>query len=81
VKTIECKVGEFKSRFSEMVKRVERGESVAVTYGRKRNPVAMLVSPASIVPAQKRQLGKFADRLEVEFPEDWKMTEEEFLNG
>ncbi len=81
MKTTECSVGEFKAHFSEMLKRVERGETVAVTYGRQRSPVAVLVSATALPKPGKRRLGAFADQLEVEFSEDWKFTEETFLEG
>lgn len=81
MKTTECTVGEFKARFSECLKRIEQGEVVAITYGRKRDVVAMLVSPPSKNGSKKRKLGKFAGKFEVKFSPDWKITEDEFLSA
>jgi len=71
-------VGEFKARFSEALQFVEDGGTVTVTYGRRHRPVAILTAPPKNPPPQ-RKLGMFADRMEVSFAPDWKMTEEEFL--
>jgi len=74
--TTECTVGEFKSRFSEMLKLVEEGVSIVVTYGKKKRPVAVLSPP----PAKpKRKLGHLAGKLKVTIGSSWEMTEEEFL--
>jgi antitoxin (DNA-binding transcriptional repressor) of toxin-antitoxin stability system len=80
MKTNVYTVGEFKSRFSQALECVERGETVAITYGRKHRPVALLVAPSK-AHRSKRQLGKFAKKLKVEFAADWKISGEEFLKG
>lgn len=36
-------VSEFKRRFSEILKRVQQGESFIIVYGRARKPVAKFV--------------------------------------
>jgi antitoxin (DNA-binding transcriptional repressor) of toxin-antitoxin stability system len=79
MKTTELTVGEFKSRFSEALGWVSHGEAVAVTYGRSRRPVALLVPP----PAQqaKRKLGMLIGKVKIKMGEDWALTDEEFLGA
>lgn len=38
-------VGELKARFSEVLKKVEKGQSIEVVFGRAKKPVAMLTPP------------------------------------
>ncbi len=74
--TTECTVGQFKAHFSKMLSLVEKGESVVVTYGKKKRPVAVLSPPLT---KPKRKLGHLAGKLKVTIGSDWEMTEEEFL--
>lgn len=71
-------VGDFKTHFSEILEYVSAGEQVGITYGRKKEIVALLVPPVE-ANQSKRPLGLLAGRASVEFADDFKMTEEEFL--
>jgi antitoxin (DNA-binding transcriptional repressor) of toxin-antitoxin stability system len=70
-------VGEFKSRFSEALDAVRKGESITVTFGRKKTAVA-IVSP---VPAKgtKRPSGLLASKARITISEDWEITDSQFL--
>jgi antitoxin (DNA-binding transcriptional repressor) of toxin-antitoxin stability system len=70
-------VGEFKAQFSKVLKEVEQGEKIGITFGRKKEVKAMLVPGEA--PAHPRKLGILKKDVEVVFAEDFKMTEEEFL--
>jgi prevent-host-death family protein len=35
-------IGDFKTHFSEVLKKVQQGESIQVLYGRAKTPVAVL---------------------------------------
>lgn len=72
-------VGEFKSRFSEVLNIVEEGGEVLVTYGKKKKVVGRFVPPAEEQKKEKRKLGIWKDKCKVEWVGDSKMTEEEFL--
>jgi antitoxin (DNA-binding transcriptional repressor) of toxin-antitoxin stability system len=71
-------IGEFKARLPEALALVKKGESVTVTYGRSKRPVAIFGPPAR---APKRKLGQFAGKFSVTIGPDFKMTEEEFLGS
>lgn len=71
-------IGEFKARLSEALALVEKGESVIVTYGRNKRPVAVFGPPPR---APKRKLGHLAGKFSVTIGPNWKMTEEEFLGS
>lgn len=73
-------VGEFKTRFSEVIEWVKSGKKVAVTYGRKKEIVGYFVSEPSDAPS-KRKLGLLEGKADATFAEDFKMTDEEFLDS
>ena len=69
-------IGEFKARLPEALALVEKGETVTVTYGRSKRPVAVFGPPPA---PPKRKLGLLVGKATVRFAPDWKMTEEELL--
>lgn len=72
-------VGEFKAQFSEVLEKVQQGESIGVLYGKNKKPVAKLV-PMTKPKKKKRKLGLLEGKMKVVFADDFKMTEEEFIN-
>jgi antitoxin (DNA-binding transcriptional repressor) of toxin-antitoxin stability system len=71
-------VGEFKAKFSEVLKKVLAGEEIGISYGKKKEIIARLV-PKADTKKPKRKIGIFEDKGSVYFGPDFKMTEEEFL--
>lgn len=71
-------IGEFKARLSEALALVEKGESVVVTYGRNKRPVAVFGPPPR---ASKRKLGHLAGKFRVKIGPAWEMTDEELLGS
>ncbi|MBV9242267.1 MAG: type II toxin-antitoxin system prevent-host-death family antitoxin [Acidobacteria bacterium] len=72
-------VGELKAQFSDVLEQVQRGETFEVLYGRNKKPVARIV-PISEAKPKKRKLGILEGKAKVIFADDFKMTEEEFIN-
>lgn len=71
-------VGDFKTRFSEILEWVRSGEKVAIAFGKKKEIVAYLV-PKSPANEAKRPLGLLQGKVKVVFQENFKMTEEEMI--
>lgn len=71
-------VAEFKAKFSEMVKAVNNGHEIAVTYGRNKKVVGYFVSEPK-TPQQKRRLNRLSHSSFCIDTDHWEMTEEEFL--
>jgi antitoxin (DNA-binding transcriptional repressor) of toxin-antitoxin stability system len=71
-------VGELKTNFSEVLKRVMEGEEVGILYGKRKEIVARIV-PKEKKKKGKRKLGRLEGKVKVKFMPDFKMTEEEFL--
>lgn len=72
-------VGEFKTRFSEVLEEVKAGMGFAVTYGRKKEIVGYFL-PESQVSKPKRRLGLLEGKAKVTFHSDFKITEEDLLD-
>lgn len=71
-------IGEFKARLPEAIALVEKGESVIVTYGRNKRPVAVFGPPPS---PPKRKLGLLVGKAAIRIAPDWKITDEELLGS
>ncbi len=72
-------VGEFKTRFSELIDEVREGEEIVITYGRKKENVAVVIPYSSYEKKNSIKLGLLSGR-SYEIKDDFEMTEEELLN-
>ena len=73
-------VGEFKSRFSEVVQWVKQGEEVSVTYGRAKEIIGYFIP--KMKKRRKRQLGKYTKMKGYWMSPDFRVTtEDEFPLG
>ncbi len=70
-------VGEFKTHFSEIVEQVRQGEEFIITFGKKKEPVAVLI-PYAAYKTKKIRLGLLRDNL-LTFHDDFKMTEDDLV--
>lgn len=71
-------VGELKAQFSEVLEKVQQGESFEILYGKKKKPVARIVPINGSKQKKKRRLGLLEGKVKYVFADDFKMTEEEF---
>lgn len=74
-------VGEFKQKFSEVLQKVLQGESVGITYGKKKKKVAALVPYSKFVKQVKFTLGLLEGKASFKSRNDFKVTDEEFLKS
>jgi len=73
-------VGEFKATLSDVLEKVKQGESFGITYGKSKRLVAEINPPKKTKMKGKRKLGILDGKMKVVFADDFKMTEEEFIN-
>ena len=71
-------VGEFKTHFSEIIERVRAGEEIVISYGKKKENVAVLI-PYAAYKTKMIRLGLLQDK-SLKIHDDFKMTEEELLS-
>lgn len=71
-------VGEFKTHFSEIIERVRSGEEIIISYGKKKENVAVLI-PYAAYKSKKIRLGLLQDK-SLKIHADFEMSEEEILS-
>lgn len=74
-------VAELRSNLSMLLKEVELGNEIGISFGRRRETIAVIVPIAEFKKIKERRLGSLVGKLTVEFKDDWKMTDEEFLHS
>ena len=74
-------VAEVRSNLSMLLKEVESGQEIGISFGRRRETIAVIVPIAEYKKIKERRLGSLAGKLTVEFKDNWKMSDEEFLNS
>jgi prevent-host-death family protein len=77
----QLSVGEFKAKFSELLSKVLQGESITITYGKSKKKVAALVPYHKAIKGNKIKLGLLEGKASFKIHDDFKMTDEEFLNS
>ena len=74
-------IGELKARFSEVLGRLRQGQEIVISYGKKREKVAVLVPYSRYSAKPERKLGLFKDRDHCVIHEDFKLSDEEMLTS
>ena len=74
-------VAEVRSNLSSLLKEVEAGNEIVISFGRLRHTIAVIVPIAEYKRIKERKLGSLVGRVKVEFRDDWKLSDEEFLNS
>jgi antitoxin (DNA-binding transcriptional repressor) of toxin-antitoxin stability system len=72
-------VGEFKSRFSEVIKGIMNGRELVISFGKKKEKIAVLVPYNKYVNTTKRKLGILEKTGSFKLKQDFKISDEEFL--
>jgi len=72
-------VGELKTRFSEILERVRKGEEIIISFGKQRKKAAVLVPYDRYAVKEERNLGPLVDRGTCVIHEDFKLTDEDLL--
>jgi antitoxin (DNA-binding transcriptional repressor) of toxin-antitoxin stability system len=73
-------VGEFKAHFSEVLEKVQQGESFGITYGKSKKLVAEINPPKKQKKKEKRKIGIWEGKVKYVFADNFKMTDEELLD-
>ena len=73
-------VGEFKAQFSDVLEKVQQGQSFGILYGKNKKLVAEIGPPKKQKTKKKRKIGIMDGKLEIVFADNFKMTDEELLD-
>ena len=74
-------IGELKTHFSEVLEHVKQGETVVISYGRKKEKVAALIPYRQLKPAKPRPLGLLEGRARYQMLDGFSMTDEDLLGS
>jgi antitoxin (DNA-binding transcriptional repressor) of toxin-antitoxin stability system len=74
-------IGELKSRFSEVIGQLKEGQEIVISYGKKKEKIAVLIPYGSYKIRSKRKLGLLKKSGRCVIHNDFKMTDEEVLNS
>ena len=72
-------IGEVKTGFSEVLKKIRSGQKIVISYGKKREKVAVIVPYSDYASTQKRSLGLLKDRAKCIIHDDFEISEKEML--
>ncbi len=73
---------DFKANFSSVVDELKRGNKIVITYGRKKEPLAMIIPQSQIEkPNYSVKLGDLMSQGWTYALKDFEMTEEELVNS
>ncbi|MBN2420424.1 MAG: type II toxin-antitoxin system Phd/YefM family antitoxin [Deltaproteobacteria bacterium] len=73
-------IGELKSRFSEVISELRKGREIVVSYGKKKEKVAVLIPYDHYKNKPERKLGILKDGCKLTIHEDFKINDEELLS-
>lgn len=79
MKTLQ--VADLKANFSEILEDVKKGEEITISYGRKKEKIAVIVPYSKYKKSMNRRLGILEGKAGYEIPENFKFTDEEFLQS
>jgi len=74
-------VGELKSHFSEVLDRVQHGEEIVISFGKKRAKVAVLIPFENYASRPERTLGSMAGKGTFAIKAGFKFSDEELLSS
>ncbi len=74
-------IGELKTGFSEVLKKVRSGQKIVISYGKKREKVAVIVPYSDYAEIPDRRLGLLKGKAECIIYDDFGMSEKELLGS
>jgi len=73
-------LSEAKTHFSTVLKDVEAGKEIAISYDKKKELIAVIIPYKTWQKSRKRTLGTLKGKAKVEFSADFSITDEELLS-
>ncbi len=75
------KIGELKNKFSHVLQRVQAGEEIIISLGKKGKKIAVLVPYDKYISASPRRLGLLKGKAQCTIKDDFQMSDEELLRS
>lgn len=74
-------VGELKTNFSRILEEIKKGEEITISFGKKKQKIAVIVPYAKYKKNAHRKLGLLEKKASMVLSSDFSITDEEFLNS
>ncbi len=74
-------IGELKASFSEVLKKIRSGQKIVVSYGKKREKVAVIIPYSDYASKPERRIGLLKDRAGCIIHDDFEMSDKEMLTS
>lgn len=74
------KVGELKTNFSNVLKKIRAGKEIIISFGKKDEKIAVLIPYSKYKHDTPRPLGILKGKAECDIKEDFQITDEELLS-
>ncbi|MFP4035959.1 MAG: type II toxin-antitoxin system Phd/YefM family antitoxin [Desulfobacteraceae bacterium] len=74
-------VAELKARFSSVLAELRNGKEVVISYGKRREKVAVLIPYSKFQHSRPRRLGVLKHRGKCVIHDDFKMSDRELLES
>ncbi|HSV98512.1 MAG TPA: type II toxin-antitoxin system Phd/YefM family antitoxin [Spirochaetota bacterium] len=74
-------VGELKSNFSKVLDYIKKGGEVTISFGKKREKLAVIVPYSKYKKGIIRKLGILENKASYKITEDFKISDDELLNS
>ncbi len=74
-------LAEVKTHLSELLKEVKAGSEIAISFGKKRETIAVIVPYEEYKRSKKRRLGTLKGKMSVIFEKDFSMTDKDLLKS
>ena len=72
-------LAEVKTHLSSLLKEVETGSEIAISFGKKRETIAVIVPYKEYKRSKRRRLGTLKGKMKVVFEKDFSMTDKDLF--
>lgn len=72
-------VGELKARFSDALEMIKKGHNIVISYGRRKEKIAVLAPYSRLYGRPTRKLGLLAGKASFALKKDFQVSDEEVL--
>jgi antitoxin (DNA-binding transcriptional repressor) of toxin-antitoxin stability system len=74
-------VGEFKSKFSKILEEVKLGREIAISFGKNKEKIAVIIPFSKYRKKNKRKLGILENKASFKIIGNFSLTDENFLDS
>ena len=74
-------LAEVKTHLSSLLKEVETGSEIAISFGKKRETIAVIVPYKEYKRSKKRRLGTLKGKMKVIFEKDFSLNDQDLAKS